>query len=229
MVMSKAQRGLYKISAYAVFLVVLRAHRHCVYCNVFLVCLQKVSVLYLNLDLILELLKVSHELPGSRVSHSQHNLQACPTSCSSSHHHAKAVLWLELYVCLKETRTIMVIAKIVASNQIKRQEWWGSRDDAQADKKLETRQMLVFNRTVMQGQHILRQSNKRIEETAGAKNRNNSVTESLYDIKYKSKKEWWCRVPRSVLTWHPGCLSWWWTSGRSAQVKHCRRRRVFDC
>ena len=87
--------------------------------------------------------------------------------------------------------------------------------------------MLVLNHAVMQGQRILSQFDKRIKGTTGTKNRNGWVAGSVSDVIDRSKNPE-CRVPQCVSTAHPGCLSWWWTSGMSAQVKHCRRRRVLD-
>lgn len=84
------------------------------------------TVLYLNLDLITELLQTVHKLLCLRVRNPEHHLQPGPPSCSSSHHHAKVMLCLKLHISLDKTRTIMSMAKIDAANQIKRQQWWGS-------------------------------------------------------------------------------------------------------
>ena len=107
-----------------------------------LLCLVVATVLYLDLDFIFELLKLPKQLPSHWVSNSEHHLQPCPPSSSSSHPHAKVVFWLELHVSLKETGTNMRIAKIAAANQIKTTRvmrkqgqgrgWQGSWDKADA-------------------------------------------------------------------------------------------------
>lgn len=62
--------------------------------------------------------------------------------------------------------------------------------------------LLSSNHTVMQGQHILSQSDKRIEETTGAKNRNSSVAETACDIKCKRENTAGAVQDTSV------CLDW---------------------
>lgn len=55
-------------------------------------CELVVNVLYLYLDLICELLQIPHQLACARVSGSEHHLQSCTASRSSSHHHAEVML-----------------------------------------------------------------------------------------------------------------------------------------
>lgn len=98
-------------------------------------CELVVNVLYLYLDLISELPQIPHQLACIMVSGSEHHLQSCTASRSSSHDHAEVMLWLELHVSLKEMDTIITMTQIAAVNQIKKQQqkklgqgrgWWGT-------------------------------------------------------------------------------------------------------
>lgn len=152
-------------------------------------------VLYLNLDLVTELLQVVHKLLSRVVRNSEYHLQPCPPSRSSSHPHAKVVLWLKLHISLDKTRTIMSMAKIEAANQIKRQQRWGSRG------KAETKQTLVL-KTIVKWMDTRSEVN--LIQTINGKWE--TKIEAAYDIKYKNENPQ-CWVPQCVLAGHPGCLS----------------------
>lgn len=55
-------------------------------------CELVVNVLYLYLDLISELPQIPHQLACIMVSGSEHHLQSCTASRSSSHDHAEVML-----------------------------------------------------------------------------------------------------------------------------------------
>lgn len=146
-------------------------------------------VLYLNLDLVTELLQVVHKLLSRVVRNSEYHLQPCPPSRSSSHPHAKVVLWLKLHISLDKTRTIMSMAKIAAANQIKRQQRWGSRG------KAETKQTLVLKtHSEMDGHQVWSKSNTNDQWEMRDKNRSCS----WYQI-----QEW-----KSSMLGTSMCLGW---------------------